>query len=127
MELWEGAILAVGGIALVCYMAKKNTVVQTSLANAPGTGVSNASNLTNITNTAGGTPTTYGEPLEPPQPPLTSRSIVPTAPDNTWGGRPPIMQAPNTGVRVATPGAGVLSPGFMPPRGTLARPIDIHL
>jgi hypothetical protein len=74
MKLWEGAILVVGGIWLVSYMASKNAVVQATAgaaSAASSAGVSNSSNLTTITNTAGGQPTVMGEPLEPPQAPIT--------------------------------------------------------
>ena len=78
MELWEGAILLVGGLVLVQYMTNRNSQVQSTIAAGaantitPGgtMGTTNQSNLTNLTNTAGGTPTTAGEPLEPAQPPL---------------------------------------------------------
>jgi hypothetical protein len=133
MELWEGAILAVGGIALVYYMANKNTAVQATLASGAGAGLSNASNLTTITNTAGGAPTVMGEPLEPPQPPLTPISIVPTVPPNApankfgqpVGGQPArylpgINANPQLGVTPATVNSG----GTMFPRGTAASPVN---
>jgi len=142
VELYEGAILAVGGIALVYYMANKNTAVQATLASGAGAGLSNASNLTTITNTAGGVPTVMGEPLEPPQPPLTPISIVPTVPPNApaagFGGKPPGyitgVGASATGGRPPgyLPGIGVTpvnvnSGGGFAPRGTPARPIDQHV
>jgi hypothetical protein len=139
MELWEGAILAVGGIALVYYMANKNTAVQATLASGAGAGLSNASNLTTITNTAGGAPTVMGEPLEPPQPPLTNQSVVPTVPPNApaskfgtpVGGQPPrylpgINPTANMGVTPATVNSSGPSRAFMP-NPVDQRPIQQHV
>lgn len=83
MEFWEGAVLVVGGVLLVSYMAKKSGIPPANptgqsvkgtaqpgsslMATAP---LSNLTNLTNITNNAGGSPTRWGEPLEPPQYPI---------------------------------------------------------
>jgi hypothetical protein len=118
MELWEGAILVVGGIWLVGYMASKNAAVQATAAApvagaasaASPAGVSNTSNLTTITNTAGGTPTVMGEPLEGPQPPL-------------LGSGPPRF--------LGTPFGGPISKRAAIPSGTMApmnsRPMAIHL
>jgi hypothetical protein len=124
LELWEGAILAVGGIALVYYMANKNQAVQATLASGAGAGLSNASNLTTITNTAGGAPTVMGEPLEPPQPPLTTQSIVPTVPPNApaktgFGGQPARYQP--LGLTPATVSNGVMAPVT---HGTAVSPVD---
>jgi hypothetical protein len=86
MELFEAAILVVGGIWLVGHMSRK----QAAVAAAPALGTTNRSNLTTITNTAGGYPTVYGESLEPPQPAIPVSRVaamppslapsVPTAP-----------------------------------------------
>lgn len=82
MQLWEGAILVVGGVFLVSYMAKKNaatmaagkpSVAGTAAAGVsavPSMGMSNLSNLTTITNQAGGNPTRVGEQLVPMNPPI---------------------------------------------------------
>jgi hypothetical protein len=77
MQMWEGAILVVGGVWLVSHMASKTnqqrleggpTVIGANSTNWLGAlGVSNVSNLTNITNQAGGQPTVIGEPLQPVQ------------------------------------------------------------
>jgi hypothetical protein len=68
MELWEGAILIVGGIWLVGYMSTRNQQLAAATAAATA-GTSNVSNLTTVTNQAGGTPAVAGESLTPPQPP----------------------------------------------------------
>ena len=69
MEMWEGAVLVVGGVALVWYMtnrSKQMAGMQIGAASAASNaGVTNASNLTTITNQAGGVPTVAGESLEP--------------------------------------------------------------
>jgi hypothetical protein len=77
MELWEGAILIIGGVWLVGYMTQKNAANQATLAQA-NSGISNGSNLTTITNQSGGYPTYAGEPLEAPQPPLLTMRPVGT-------------------------------------------------
>lgn len=118
MELWEGAILVVGGIWLVGHMASKNAAVQATAA-AAATGVSNQSNLTNITNTAGGDPTIAGEPLTPSNPPL-------------LGGPPIAVTMPPTGVaQVSSPAAPLARPvhpglgaGQLP---FVGRPMQMHL
>jgi phosphopantothenoylcysteine synthetase/decarboxylase len=69
MEMWEGAVLVVGGVALVWYMtnrSKQMAGMQIGAASAASNaGVTNASNLTTITNQAGGVPTVAGESLLP--------------------------------------------------------------
>ena len=78
MELWEGAVLIVGGVFLVSYMAKKAgatpsnrpTVIGSNATALGSLGTTNMSNLTNITNTAAGQPTVYVEPLEPVMTPI---------------------------------------------------------
>ena len=92
MELYEGAILIVGGIWLVGHMSRKTQ--QTAATLQESAGVSNASNLTNTTNQAGGLPAVAGESLVPPNPPLIST----TKPVFSYGrmpfNNPRISQAP---------------------------------
>jgi len=76
MELWEGAVLVVGGLLLVRHMVNKNAAVQSTGITAASTGVSNQSNLTNITSSSGGYPTLMGEPLEPPQAPIVASPVT---------------------------------------------------
>jgi len=102
VELWEAGILIVGGIWLVGHMAQRNAPVTGSATTVDSSGLSNQSNLTNITNQAGGTPTVYGEPLEPAQAPLLPAQNVYRVPLQL----PPVARAP-----VAAP---------------IARPIDVH-
>lgn len=120
MEFWEGAILVVGGVWLVSYMANRNkqaaqTVAGTSILGSAGT--SNQSNLTNLTNTAGGVPTIAGESLVPFQPsvaggtqgPFLVASLPPSTPTTvptpvavigTPIVRSPMVGAPTSNIRV---------------------------
>jgi hypothetical protein len=135
LELWEGAVLIVGGVWLVGYMSRRNGVGLNTVG-APSTtvnssGTSNPSNLTTITNQAGGDPTTWGEPLLPAQPqPLTGK-ICPA-----WGCGGPGSVASTPAVRgiPARPVGiqsgilgGTVTPYRAPVRGTMARPMDVHL
>lgn len=128
MELWEGAVLLVGGVVLVAYMTRQNAAVQASSSaalagavTATPAGTTNASNLTNMTNQAGGYPTIMGEPLTPPQP---SISPVPVSVARS-------MPAPVRGTPVypVTPSAPVSGPVAMPigVNNKLMRPVDVHL
>lgn len=81
MQLWEGAILVVGGVFLVSYMAKNKasavSAAGTSTAATSTTGLTNTSNLTNQTNQAGGYPTVAGESLEAPARPVLGTIVHP--------------------------------------------------
>jgi hypothetical protein len=132
LELWEGAILVVGGIALVGYMSKKNLAMrQTGVAaiNAATTvtpaGTSNESNLTTITNQAGGYPAILGESLTPPTPPLLGNSSpgFVSAPARGTIARPASSPVAPTTVRTV-PIAPVRVLGGKP---ILGRPMDLHL
>jgi hypothetical protein len=146
MELWEGAILAVGGIFLVGYMSQKNQAAvlagQSALAAATTVtpaGTSNSSNLTNITNSAGGQPTVIGEPLEPPQAPIFPGGVV--GPNTTGGGSGSVLPIPTPRGTIAQPARGFLGGGstMVPspvnstpwsptgPGRVPVRPVDIHL
>lgn len=92
MEVWEGALLAVGGLWLVGYMSRRNAShpVNGSIGTADGgSGTSAISNLPTIgAGAASGTDTMIaGEPVAPPimraRPPL---RIWPGA----GGGRAPV-------------------------------------
>jgi hypothetical protein len=120
MELWEGAILAVGGIFLVGYMSQKNQAAllgaQSAAASATTVtpaGTSNTSNLTNITNQAGGQPTVIGEPLEPPQAPIFPGAVVGPGTTGAGGGSVQPLPVPPTAQMPANP---------VVPRGTIAQP-----
>jgi hypothetical protein len=145
MELWEGAILVVGGVILVGYMSQKNqaavlgaqAAAAAATTVAPG-GTSNESNLTTITNTAGGQPTVYGEPLSPPQAPIIPGGVVGPA-TTGLGARPPRANPvrPVAGFRGAPvtsatrPGTngdvGPVAPVKNPPAWVGSRPMDQHL
>jgi hypothetical protein len=76
MELWEGAILVVGGLYLVTVMARRQPGVAVSpnanLANLSGRG---QSGLTTATNTAGTDYLVAGEQLAAPTPSLATSTI----------------------------------------------------
>lgn len=155
MELWEGAILVVGGVFLVGYMSQKNQAAvlgaQSAAAAAttinPNTGTTNVSNLTNLTNTAGGQPTVMGEPLEPPQAPIMPGGVIGPATTGAGGGTPPSAQMPANPVTprgtIAAPVRGFLgslsgqsnpalpatsnNPAAWGKFTPVARPIDVHL
>jgi len=65
MELWEGAVLAVGGLWLVGYMSRKNAGHPVNAANS---GITNASNLTNtgVAASSGAPSLVAGEPVAAP-------------------------------------------------------------
>lgn len=125
MEFWESAILIVGGVWLVSYMAKQRQSAQTSVVGTSilgSAGTSNTSNLTDITNTAGGYPTTYGEPLMPPQPP-----ISPMRPVYTGSPAGPAPNAPKIPVSIISTGTFSAQPIYRTPTISPAggRPIGV--
>jgi hypothetical protein len=140
MELWEGAILVVGGIFLVGYMSRKNALAAQSGAGSLSlattvtpAGTSNASNLTNLTNTAGGYPTIMGEPLEPPQPPIspvkTSFPIFSQMPANPAPVKGTVATSPiryNAPISERIP-VNTIPGGFSGAMPIYERPMQMHL
>jgi hypothetical protein len=112
MEFWEGAVLVVGGVALVWYMTNrsKQMAQQVSVgaaSPASSAGVSNSSNLTTITNQQA-SPPVWGEPLEPPAAPVSGAIPV-----------KPILVSPTP---FHTP---IVKPTI--PISQLRRPMDMHI
>jgi hypothetical protein len=122
MEFWEGAILVVGGVWLVSYMANRQTSSTAQVyktASTGSVGTTNASNLTNITNQAGQT-TVWGEPLEPPAPsianPTMPARILPSVgPQPIY--KPITSIAPRSGAIIQMPSRPI----------SIARPINVML
>ena len=132
MELWEGAILIVGGLALVGYMGRKQAAMQSAgVANlaaattVDNSGLSNTSNLTNVTNTAGGNPTVWGETLAPPPPQIVPSTTVLKAPVRMPIARP-VMVNQNTVPITGVPSSVVIG-GRQVNINVPQRPMNIHL
>lgn len=120
MEIWEGAILAVGGLWLVGYMSRKNAAHPLN----SGVGTSNTSNLTTIGVAAasGSTDLIAGEPVAPPARPTLAAST---------GGPKPFLNV-GSGQAVLSPRGGG-TPVSGPVRGggpvvqRPMRPMGMHL
>lgn len=125
MEFWEGAILIVGGVWLVAHMAKRqNQTAQTviGVASQGSQGTSNQSNLTTITNQAGGTPTIYGEPLEPLQAPISNVIQMPARVVSPISAQPVYK-----GVSAVAPVRGTIIAPAPVARPVMVRPMNILL